>query len=153
MSKVAAVKVAAVKAKNTLERESEESTTKLLGGVKHYGRQIWLAGLGAYFKVGQEGLEYLKELIKTGEGVEKQGKTFVAQQVEVANEELESVKNDLSSVKGKVELQIDKIEQAFDGRVARGLNRIGIPSRNDLDALSAKLDVLHAMLERAAKSQ
>lgn len=153
MSKVAAVKNAAVKVKTKIERESEENTTKLLGGVKHYGRQIWLAGLGAYFKVGQEGLEYLKELVKTGEGVEKRGKVLIAEQVEVANEEFDQVKSDLSSVKGKVDLQIDKIEEAFDGRVARGLNRIGIPSRNDVDVLSAKLDVLHAMLERAAKTQ
>lgn len=143
-------KVAAVKVENIVEPENK---TKLLSEVKHYGRQIWLAGLGIYFKAGQEGLGYLKELVKTGEGAEKQGKALVAEQVEAASEELDSVKNNLSTVKGKVELQIDKIEKAFDNRVARGLNRIGIPSRQDVDALSAKLDLLNAMLERVAKTQ
>lgn len=143
-------KVAAVKVETTVESESK---TKLLSEVKHYGRQIWLAGLGIYFKAGQEGVGYLKDLVKAGEGVEKKGKALVAEQVEAASEELDSVKNNLSSVKGKVELQLDKIEQAFDNRVARGLNRIGIPSRQDVDALSAKLDVLNAMLERVAKTQ
>ncbi|MET1081187.1 MAG: phasin family protein [Pseudomonas sp.] len=153
MSKVAAVKASAVKAKNKVQREANENKTKLLSEVKHYGRQIWLAGLGVYFKAGHEGVEYLKELVKAGEGVEKQGKALVAEQVEAAGEELDAVRQNLSSVKGKVELQFDKIEQAFDSRVARGLNRIGIPSRQDLDTLSAKLDVLNAMLERVAKTQ
>ena len=97
--------------KNAVEHESK---TKLLSEVKHYGRQIWLAGLGVYFKAGQEGVGYLKELVKTGEGVEKKGKALVAEQVEAASEELDSVKSNLSTVKGKVELQIDKIEQAFE---------------------------------------
>ncbi|MES2817775.1 MAG: phasin family protein [Pseudomonadota bacterium] len=141
------------KAIKKIENEVSEGKTKLLSEVKHYGRQIWLAGLGVYFKAGQESVEYLKELVKAGEGVEKQGKALVAEQVEAASEEFNAVKSNISSVKGKVELQIDKIEQAFDSRVARGLNRIGIPSRQDLDALSAKLDVLNAMLERAAKAK
>lgn len=141
------------KAIKKVESEINEGKTKLLSEVKHYGRQIWLAGLGVYFKAGQESVEYLKELVKAGEGVEKKGKAMVAEQVEVAGEELNAVRSNISSVKGKVELQIDKIEQAFDNRVARGLNRIGIPSRQDVDALSAKLDVLNAMLERAAKAK
>ncbi|MFU1925452.1 poly(3-hydroxyalkanoate) granule-associated protein PhaI, partial [Klebsiella pneumoniae] len=32
-------------------------------------------------------------------------------------------------------------------------NRIGIPSRNDVEALSAKLDELSAVLERVARTQ
>ena len=35
--------------------------------VKSYARKIWLAGLGAYTKVGQEGSEYFQELIKAGQ--------------------------------------------------------------------------------------
>ena len=141
---------------NTVEdviEDIKESKTKLFSEVKHYGRQIWLAGLGVYFKAGHESVEYLKELVKTGEIVERQGKELVGEQLEAASEELADVKNNISSVKGKVELQIDKIEDAFDNRVARGLNRIGIPSRQDLNALSDKLDVLTEMLERAVKAQ
>jgi poly(hydroxyalkanoate) granule-associated protein len=136
--------------------EAEEKATRL-ADVKVYARKIWLAGLGAYAKAGQEGSEYFKELIKTGETVEKQGKQLVSEQVDAANSQIDSVKNsvssNVSSVRNKVDVQLDKIEKAFDARVASGLNRIGIPSKQDVEALSAKLDALSALLEHAARSK
>lgn len=136
MAKVAAKKV-------------EEKAT-LLTDVKHAARQIWLAGLGAYSKAGQEGADYLKDLIKSGESVEKQGKKLVTEQVEAAND---TVKTSVSSVKEKVEVQLDKVEKAFDARVASALNRLGIPSKKDVAALSAKLDALSALLEHASRNK
>lgn len=133
-----------------VKKKAEESKATVLTDVKAYARKIWLAGLGAYAKAGQEGADYFKELVKAGEGVEEQGKKLVSEQVEAANTQLGSVK---SSVKEKVEVQLDKVEKAFDTRVASALNRIGIPSKQDVDALSAKLDGLNALLERVAKTQ
>ena len=136
MAKVAAKKV-------------EEKAT-LLTDVKHAARQIWLAGLGAYSKAGQEGADYLKDLIKSGESVEKQGKKLVTEQVEAAND---TVKTSVSSVKEKVEVQLDKVEKAFDARVASAINRLGMPSKKDVAALSAKLDELSAVLEHASRNK
>lgn len=148
MAKVAAKKVVAKKV---------ESSASVLTDVKHYSRQIWLAGLGAYAKAGKEGLGYVKGLVSAGEGIERQGKKLVTTQVEAANSQLDSVKqsvsSNVSSVKSKVEVQFDKVEKLFDRRVASALNRFGIPSRQDVDALSAKLDVLNALVARVAKTQ
>ncbi|MNE61841.1 Poly(hydroxyalcanoate) granule associated protein (phasin) [compost metagenome] len=129
----------------------------MLTDVKGYARKIWLAGLGAYAKAGQEGAEYFKELVKSGESVEEQGKKLVNEQVEAANSQIDSVKSsvtgNVNSVKGKVDVQLDKIEKAFDARVASALNRIGIPSKQDVAALSAKLDELSALLEHVARTK
>ena len=145
MSKVAVKKI-----------EVEDKAT-VLTDVKGYARKIWLAGLGAYAKAGQEGFEYFKELVKSGESVEEQGKKLVSEQVEEVNNQIDQVKNNVTgnvnSVKGKVEVQLDKIEKAFDARVASALNRIGIPSRQDVAALSAKLDELSALLEQVARTK
>ena len=74
-----------------------------------------------------------------------------------ANSQIESVKqsvnSNVTSVKGKVEVRLDKIEKAFDTRVASALNRIGIPSKQDVEALSAKLDELSALLEHVARTK
>lgn len=147
--------MAKVAVKKTASKAASETT--VLADVKGYARKIYLAGLGAYAKAGKEGADYLKDLVKAGEGVEKQGKQLVNKQVDAANGQIDSVKvsvkDRVAEVKGKVEGQFDKVEKAFDKRVASGLNRLGIPSKQDVDALSAKLDVLNAMLERAAKAQ
>lgn len=131
--------------------EKIDASTTALGDVKSYARKIWLAGLGAYTKVGQEGSEYFQELIKAGQTVETKGKKAVAEKLEAANSEIEEAKSEVSTFKGKVELQLDKVEKAFDSRVASALNRIGIPSKHDVETLSAKLDELTALLERVAR--
>ncbi|WP_339081009.1 phasin family protein [Pseudomonas sp. TMP9] len=134
-----------------------EESTGVLSDAKVYARKIWLAGLGAYAKAGQEGSEYFKDLVKSGEGVEKQGKKLVNQQVDAANSQIDSVKStvttNVSSVKGKFEVQLDKIEKAFDNRVASALNRLGIPSKQDVEVLSAKLDQLSALLDHVARTK
>lgn len=134
-----------------------EDKAGLFVDVKGYARKIYLAGLGAYAKAGAEGVEYFKELVKAGEGVETKGKKLVDEQLEAANSQIDSVKQsvngNVTSVKGKVEVQLDKIEKAFDTRVAAALNRIGIPSKQDVEVLSAKLDELSALLEHVARTK
>ena len=129
-------------AKVTLKKiKAEEAHT--FSEVRLYARKIWLAGLGAY----------VKELIKTGEQTEKKAKKVIDEKVDAANTEIDSVKDDVVKAKGRVGVQIDKIESAFDRRVASALNRIGIPSKHDVETLSAKLDELTALLERVARKQ
>ncbi|MFJ3482730.1 phasin family protein [Pseudomonas sp. NPDC090202] len=140
-------------AKVTLKKKIEAEETKAFSEVRLYARKIWLAGLGAYVKAGQEGAEYVKELIKTGEQTELKAKKVIDKKVDAANSEIDSVKDEVTKVKGRVELQLDKIESAFDRRVASALNRIGIPSKHDVETLSAKLDELTALLERVARKQ
>jgi len=140
-------------AKVTLKKKIDAEEAKAFSEVRLYARKIWLAGLGAYVKAGQEGADYVKELIKTGEQTEKKARKVIDEKVEAANSEIESAKGEVSEVKGRLEVQLDKIESAFDRRVASALNRIGIPSKHDVETLSAKLDGLTALLERVARKQ
>ncbi|SDT58573.1 poly(hydroxyalkanoate) granule-associated protein [Pseudomonas sp. Z003-0.4C(8344-21)] len=128
-----------------------DAPTSTLNDVRSYARKIWLAGLGAYAKVGQEGSEYFQELIEAGQIVEKKGKKAVTEKLVAANVEIDEAATQVSSFKGRVEVQLDKVEKAFDSRVASALNRIGIPSKHDVETLSAKLDELTALLERVAR--
>jgi len=128
-----------------------DASTSTLSDVKSYARKIWLAGLGAYAKVGQEGSDYFQELIKAGQTVEKKGKRVVTEKLEAANAEIDEVKGDVVSLRDRVEVQFDKVERAFDTRVANALNRVGIASKHDVETLSAKLDELTALLERVAR--
>ncbi|NBB13062.1 phasin family protein [Pseudomonas sp. SLFW] len=144
-------------AKVILKKKIEAEEAKTFSEVRLYARKIWLAGLGAYVKAGQEGAEYVKELIKTGEQTEKKAKKVIDEKIEAANSEIDSAKDEvtgeITKAKGRVEVQLDKIESAFDRRVAGALNRIGIPSKHDVETLSAKLDELTALLERVARKQ
>ena len=139
--------------KVALKKKIANEEARTFSEVRLYARKIWLAGLGAYVKAGQEGGEYVKELIRTGEQTEKKAKKVIDEKVEAANTEIDEVTGEVIKVKGRVEAQLDKIESAFDRRVASALNRIGIPSKHDVETLSAKLDELTASLERVARKQ
>lgn len=131
-------------------QDTKETTKSVLADVKQYTRKAWLAGLGAYAKAGQEGYDYFKELVKTGETVEKDGKKLVNKKMNAVNERVDDLKSDaVQAVEGRLE----QIENAFDQRVARALNRLGMPSRHDLDALSVRLEQLSALVEQAAKQK
>lgn len=130
--------------------KKKDEALDTLGEVRGYARKIWLAGIGAYARVGQEGADYFKELVRAGEGVEKRGKKRIDKELDAANHQLDEVGEEVSRVRGKVEIQLDKIEKAFDARVGRALNRLCIPSKHDVEALSIKLEQLHELLERVA---
>lgn len=134
-------------AKSTAKKV-EENTASVTGDMKNYAHQIWLAGLGAYAKAGKEGADYFKKLVSEGEAVEKQGKELVSSQVESAtsrvNSKVESLRERFQTRTGS---SLNKVEEVFDERVASALGRMGIPSKKDVDQLSAKLDDLTAAIK------
>lgn len=136
-----------------LKKKVEDEQETVISDVRLYARKIWLAGLGAYSWAEQEGSEYIKELIRTGEETEKKAKKVIDEKVEAANAELDELNEDVAQTVDAVETRLGKIENAFDRRVASALNRIGIPSRHDVDTLSAKLDGLTALLERVVNKK
>lgn len=135
-------------ARANTQKKIEDEQASTLSDVRLYARKIWLAGLGAYSRVNEEGTQYVKALIRTGEQTEKEVLKTVHETRVAANSEIESIKGEVSGVRGRVDAQLGRIEGAFDRRVAKALNRIGIPSKHDVDTLSAKLDELTALLER-----
>ncbi len=139
-------------AKATVNKHAENKPD-VLADVKVYARKIWLAGLGAYTKAGQDSADMFKDLVKAGQGLEEQGKKLVNEQIDTANSQIDSVKSSVNGVKEKVEVQLDKIEQGFDSRVANALHRLGIPAKQDIAELSAKLDQLSALLEQATRNK
>ncbi|MBL4610520.1 phasin family protein [Halopseudomonas sp.] len=134
-------------AKSTAKKV-EENTASVTADMKTYAHQIWLAGLGAYAKAGKEGADYFKKLVSEGEAVEKQGKELVSSQVESAtsrvNSKVESIRERFQTRTGS---SLNKVEEVFDERVASALSRMGIPSKKDVDQLSAKLDDLKAAIK------
>ncbi|KPB81631.1 poly(3-hydroxyalkanoate) granule-associated protein PhaI [Pseudomonas syringae pv. tomato] len=135
-------------ARANTQKKIEDEQASTFSDVRLYARKIWLAGLGAYSRVNEEGTQYVKALIRTGEQTEKEVLKTVDETRVAANSEIESIKGEVSGVRGRVDAQLGRIEGAFDRRVAKALNRIGIPSKHDVDTLSAKLDELTALLER-----
>ena len=109
--------------------------------IEKYSRQIWLAGLGAYAKIGEDGSKLFDALVKDGERAEHQVRS-----------EIETLK---SGARGRVADVRDKalgkwnaLEDAFDKRLGGAIARLGVPSRQELKALNGKVEALSRQLER-----
>ena len=94
---------------------------QLSQGIMDSAHQIWLAGLGAFAKTQEEGGKLFDALVKEGREIESQSKETASKTVE--------------NLKGKAGGTLDRLEQVFEDRVSRALNRLGVPSNDDIQAL------------------
>ena len=113
--------------------------------VKDSAQQIWLAGLGAFSKAQAEGGKVFETLVR--EGVSLQRKTHAAAEDKIS--EVTSKVSDMAGgISGKATQQWDKLESIFEERVAKALNRLGVPASKDVDALMARIDALSASVAK-----
>lgn len=119
-----------------------------LKDVKGYARQILRAGLGSYNKADQENASLFKDLVQARGRLEVRDRQHFSHSLEGVQAQLNSMRSGVAGVREKVELQFDKLEQEFDARVAHALHRLGIPSKQDIKALSQRLDALQAALNQ-----
>jgi poly(hydroxyalkanoate) granule-associated protein len=119
--------------------------SQLAHTVKESAQQIWLAGLGAFSKAQAEGNKVFEALVR--EGVSLQRKTHAAAEDKIS-EVTTRMTGMAEGISGKATLQWDKLESIFEERVAKALNRLGVPSAKDVDALMARIDALSASVAR-----
>jgi poly(hydroxyalkanoate) granule-associated protein len=113
---------------------SEQPTAKQ---VMDSAQQIWLAGLGAFSKAQNEGRKVFDNLVKQGEQIEKHTRT-------VAEATIETAKEQASKTIGMASGKFDKLEQVFEDRVHKSLNRLGVLTSKDVEALSMQVAELSA---------
>jgi poly(hydroxyalkanoate) granule-associated protein len=118
------------------------------GKVEEYSRKIWLAGLGVYSKIDADGSKLFDSLVKDGEKAEKLAKN-------AGHKVAEGVKASTSSARSRVEdvkdLALEKwgeFEEAFDKRLNSAITRLGVPSREEVKALHAKVETLTKHIEK-----
>jgi poly(hydroxyalkanoate) granule-associated protein len=120
---------------------------QIAAAVKDSAQQIWLAGMGAFSKAQSEGGRAFEALIK-------QGLTLQKKTQDLAEERISAVTSKMTAVAGgvtdKAGAQWDKLESIFEARVAKALNKMGVPSRKDIDALIKRIDQLSAQVGGAA---
>lgn len=113
---------------------------QLAEAVRTSAQQIWQAGLGAFAKAQEEGGKVFAKLVK--EGTELQKRTQ-----KLAEGKVSDVTGTVTKVADSVSKQAsgswDKLEQVFEDRVARSLNRLGVPTQKDIQALIRRVEELN----------
>jgi len=117
--------------------------------VKDSAQQIWLAGMGAFSKAQAEGGKVFEALMKEGLALQKKTQGLAEDRINAVTTKMTAV---AGGVTDKAGAQWDKLESIFEARVAKALNKMGVPSRKDIDALIKRIDGLSAKTGRAPKA-
>jgi len=121
------------------------SANNLIEQLKESSTQIWLAGLGAFSKAQEEGGKVFEALVKEGAQLQSKVKRFADSQVnDVTNE----VTGRISDATSKAQGAWDRLESVFEERVGRAVNRLGVPSKADIEALLTRVDALTEQVAR-----
>ncbi|MGH6626615.1 MAG: phasin family protein [Burkholderiaceae bacterium] len=117
----------------------------LSGTVKDSAQQIWLAGLGAFAKAQEEGGKVFDTLVKEGLSIQRKTQAAAEERISEATSKMASMATDISS---KAAGQWDKLESIFEGRVAKALSKLGVPSAKDVEVLAARIDELGKTVQK-----
>jgi poly(hydroxyalkanoate) granule-associated protein len=101
------------------------SQARIARQVSESGREIWLAGLGAFSTARQEGNKLFDLLVKEGKGLEARTRAFAGTSV--------------SQLRTRATGTLGKLERAFEQRVAQALKGIGVPTSREMDQLSRRV--------------
>ncbi len=124
---------------------SAESTPHMAGSVKDSAQQIWQAGLGAFAKAQAEGTRAFEALVKEGTSLQRKTQAAAEEKISEATSKMTSMATDISS---KASGHWDKLENIFEERVAKALNKLGVPSAKDVNALIARIDELNQSVQK-----
>ena len=117
-----------------------------IGTLLKSASQIWLAGLGALARAQQEGGKLFETLVKEGEEVE-------ALTRKTADDMFAEMKGKVEAVRGKATEKLDRLEQAFQDRVARALGRLGVPTNDDIQEIARRIEALSDSLRQLSSKK
>jgi poly(hydroxyalkanoate) granule-associated protein len=125
---------------------NDSDNNKSADRIKDSAQQIWLAGLGAFAKMQQEGSKAFEALVKDGAGMQKKTQAAAEETLAQAQQRVAGFASEFGT---KAAGQWGKLENIFEDRVARALEKLDAPTAADMAALQARVDALEAQLKKA----
>jgi poly(hydroxyalkanoate) granule-associated protein len=123
--------------------------SQLAATVRDSAQQIWLAGLGAFSKAQAEGGKVFEALVKEGVSLQRKTQAVAEDKIGEVTGKMSAMAGDIS---GRAGQHWDKLESIFEERVSRALNKLGVPSHKDVDALIARIDELSQAVAKLSKT-
>jgi poly(hydroxyalkanoate) granule-associated protein len=105
---------------------------QLAQAVTQSAQKIWLAGLGAFARARTEGDKLFDVLVE-------QGKTLRSRSEKAADQAMKTVRAQADATLSTAQGKWDKLEQVFEDRVSRSLNRLGVLTSKDVDELARQV--------------
>lgn len=144
--KKTARKSTASTAKSSSAKSSTSQAEQLGKSITESAQQIWLAGMGAFNRAQAEGGKLFESLVRDGLSLEQTARKFTGNRADVIRDVVEGR---VGQAKERAADTWDKLEKVFEDRVQRALIKLGVPSRENLNTLTERVERLTAELRKA----
>jgi poly(hydroxyalkanoate) granule-associated protein len=123
--------------------------SQLAQSVKESAQQIWLAGMGAFSKAQEGRAKVFEALIKEGTSLQRKTQSAAEEKIGEVTDRMSAMAGDVTAKAGQ---HWDKLETIFEQRTAKAMNKLGVPTAKDVDALIKRVDELAVAVARLSKS-
>lgn len=127
-------------------KTSKAQAERLGKSITESAQQIWLAGMGAFNRAQAEGGKLFESLVRDGLSLEQTARKFAGHRADVVRDVMEGR---VGQAKERAADTWDKLEKVFEDRVQRAQVKLGVPSREDLNALAERVERLTAELRKS----
>jgi poly(hydroxyalkanoate) granule-associated protein len=135
--------------------QAKPAATNIAAPVVESAREIWLAGLGAFSVAQSEGGKMIEQGNKLFEKLVSEGMKLEKKTRNVAETAVGDIRGEVESKVGAVRKQAvdnwDKLESIFENRVARVLGQLGVPTADEVNKLSARVQTLSSKVTAMSK--
>jgi poly(hydroxyalkanoate) granule-associated protein len=119
---------------------AKKKTKELPAELKDSAHKIWLAGLGALAAAEEEGGKLFKNLVERGEGIEARGK-----------KQVDKAKGAVSGSVTVAQSYWETFEKKLDEKLTAAIHRLGVPTKDEIDSLTAKVEELTSAIDKLRK--
>ncbi len=134
------------KSRKTIRPTADTVQQRLLGTV----HQIWLAGLGAASKASEGAPRLFEELVTEGARIQAKQRGAAEKAVKGL---IEAVNSQVGQIRGQANDTLNSLEKIFQTRVNRALTQLGVPSAEEVEALSKRIDMLNGNIDKLASAR
>jgi len=120
----------------------DQNAAQFADQLRASAQQIWLAGLGAFAKAQEEGGKMFEALVREGSALQRKTQTDAGERIAEAANRMAGLAGELSARAG------DRLEDLFEGRVAKAVGHLGMASAKDVERLAARVDELERAVAR-----
>ncbi len=123
---------------------AKKEQNKVYDDMRDSAHKIWLAGLGALAKAEQEGSKVFNSLVEAGEDFEARGK----KRLTLVKGKVEEARHAAGRELDKLGDTFDKLGDSFDAKVAGAVEKLGVPSREEIQRLTKRVEELTAKVDK-----
>jgi poly(hydroxyalkanoate) granule-associated protein len=112
--------------------------TQTVPMLKEQAHDIYLAGLGAFALAGEEGGRLFRQLVKRGEGMEKQNKVRINR-----------IASRAESLQGEARSAVAKLATPIEAGMTNAMHRLGVPTRKEIANLTKRVEELTRVVAKS----